>query len=290
MIDIFITGSTGAIGQRILPKLEEKNFNVIPINLRNQNRSGTNEKSSENSWMMHLASINSKMTEEDICIEKNMIECAIDIALIKEVKNFIFFSSSKLYPATVKKDLSSERSDTVFLDSYSKGKMECELILKANAYKFKSVSIFRLAPVLIRSPSSNINLLFKVCDILPLMPLFPAGDKNFRSFLSLKNLELFLETYMYKNLEGLNILNVCDKSPISTNMLINEFLDKHRPKIIRFRIPKFLEQLLVNMPILGKKLNLLFLNNIIDNNKIKKELPNLNLLETSEAIRLYGLQ
>ena len=31
MIDIFITGSTGAIGQRILPKLEEKNFNVISL-------------------------------------------------------------------------------------------------------------------------------------------------------------------------------------------------------------------------------------------------------------------
>ena len=34
MTDIYITGSTGAIGSRILPKLEEKNFRVTQINLR----------------------------------------------------------------------------------------------------------------------------------------------------------------------------------------------------------------------------------------------------------------
>jgi len=290
MTDIIITGSTGAIGQRILPKLEKKNFNIIPINLRKQDNLGRNEKCSENSWMIHLASINSKITEEDINIEKKMIESAVDIALKKGVRNFIFFSSSKLYPATCNKNLSSEDSDPYLGDAYSKGKMECELILKANADKFKSVSIFRLAPVLIRSPSSNINLLFKICEMLPLVPLFPAGDKNLRSFLSFKNLELFLDSYMLKDLEGINILNICDKSPIATNMLINEFLDKHRPEKIRFRLPKFLEYLFLNMPILGKKLRLLFADNIIDNYKINQELPNLNLLETSEAIRLHGIQ
>ena len=289
MIDIFITGSTGAIGQRILPKLEEKNFNVTPINLRKPNNSGCDSQSSENSWMIHLASINSKMTEEDIHVEKNMIESAIDIALTKGIKNFIFFSSSKLYPASCNKNLSAEDSDPCITDPYSKGKMECELILKAKAEKFKSVSIFRLAPVLIRSPSSNVNLLFKICEILPLIPLFPVGDKNLRSFLSFKNLELFLVSYLQRNLEGLSILNICDKSPITTNMLINKFLDKYRSKTIRFRVPKFLEYLLLNLPILGKKLNSLFANNIIDNYKINQALPELDLLETSDAIRLYGL-
>ena len=290
MIDIYITGSTGAIGQRILPKLEEKNFNVTPINLRKPNHSGSGCQSSENSWMIHLASINSKIIEEDICVETNMIESAIDIALTKGVKNFIFFSSSKLYPATYDKNLSAEDSDPCTTDAYSKGKMECELILKAKAEKFKSVSIFRLAPVLIRSPSSNVNLLFKMCETLPLIPLFPAGDKNLRSFLSFKNLELLLESYLQKNLEGFYILNICDKSPITTNMLINKFLDKYRSKTIRFRFPTFLEYMLFKMPILGKKLNSLFANNIINNYKINEALPDLDILETSEAIKLYGLK
>ena len=290
MIDIFITGSTGAIGQRILPKLEEKNFNVTPINLRKPNHSGSDCQSSEDSWMIHLASINSKITEEDICIEKNMIESAIDIALTKGIKNFIFFSSSKLYPATFDKNLSAEDSDPCITDSYSKGKMECELILKAKAEKFKSVSIFRLAPVLIRSPSSNVNLLFKICEMLPLMPLFPSGDKNLRSFLSFKNLELLLESYLQKNLEGFYIFNICDKSPITTNMLINNFLDKYRSKTTRFRLLTLLEFMLLKMPILGKKLNSLFANNIINNYKINQALPDLDILETSEAIKLYGLK
>ncbi len=60
--------------------------------------------------------------------------------------------------------------------------MECELILKAKAEKFKSVSIFRLAPVLIRSPSSNVNLLFKICEILPLIPFFSSRRKKFKKF------------------------------------------------------------------------------------------------------------
>ena len=290
MVDIFITGSTGAIGQRILPKLEEKNFNVTPINLRKPNHSGSDCQSSEDSWMIHLASINSKITEEDICVEKNMIESAIDIALTKGVKNFIFFSSSKLYPATFDKNLSAEDSDPCITDPYSKGKMECELILKAKAEKFKSVSIFRLAPVLIRSPSSNVNLLFKMCEMLPLMPLFPSGDKNLRSFLSFKNLELLLESYLQKNLEGFYILNICDKSPITTNKLINKFLDKYRSEIIRFRLPTFLEYMLFKMPILGKKLNSLFANNIINDYKINQAFPDLDILETSEAINLYGLK
>jgi len=200
MKDIFITGSTGAIGQRILPKLEEKNFNITPINLRKKSNSWGEAKSSEDSWMIHLASVNSKITEEDIKVEKNMIESAINIALVNRVKNFIFFSTSKLYPATSNKNFSSEDSDPYLADPYSMGKMECELVLKAHSKKFKSVSIFRLAPVLIRSPSSNINLLLKMCEILPLMPLFSAGDKNFRSFLSLQNLEMFLEAYLNKDM------------------------------------------------------------------------------------------
>jgi nucleoside-diphosphate-sugar epimerase len=289
MKDIFITGSTGAIGQRILPKLEEKNFNITPINLRKKSNSGGEAKSSEDSWMIHLASINSKITKEDISVEKNMIKSAINIALVNGVKNFIFFSTSKLYPATSNKNLSSEDSDPYLADPYSKGKMECELVLKANSEKFKSVSIFRLAPVLIRSPSSNINLLLKMCEILPLMPLFSAGDKNFRSFLSLQNLEMFLEAYLNKDMEGINILNLCDPSPITTNMLINGFLDKHRANLTRLRLPKFLEHLALNMPILGKKLNSLYADHVIDNYKITNEFPDLNFQQTSEAIRLYGL-
>jgi len=290
MTDIFLTGSTGAIGQRILPKLEGKNFKVSTINLRELIKINSNIQSAENSWMIHLASINSKMREQDIQIEKNMIEKAIDISLRHGIKNFIFFSSSKVYPATSDKSLSSEDSKTCLIDPYSKGKIECELILKSNAEKFKSVSILRLAPVLMRSPSSNVNLLFKICENLPLVPLFSVGNENLRSFLSFKNLELFLETYLKKDLEGLSILNICDQSPIATNLLINEFLDKNRPKAIRFHLPRSLEYIALRMPILGKKLNSLYADNVINNYKITQELSNLNLLETAEAIKLYGLK
>jgi len=289
MIDIFISGSTGAIGQRILPKLEEKNFNVIPINLRKPNHLGSDCQSSENSWMIHLASINSKITKEDIGVEKNMIESAIDIALSKGVKNFIFFSSSKLYPATCDKNLTTEYSDLCITDPYSKAKMECELILKSNAKKFKSVSIFRLAPVLIRSQSSNVNLLFKLCETFPLIPLSPVGDNNLRSFLSFKNLEIFLENYLNKDLVDMNILNICDPSPITTNMLIETFLKRNRSKAISFRLPKSIEYLALNMPILGKKLNSLYADNMINNDKIIQEFSDFNLLETSDAMKLYGV-
>ena len=289
MIDIFITGSSGAIGQRILPKLEEKNFRITPINLRKLNNLESIRQASDNSWMIHLASINSKISSEQINIEENMIKSAIDIALLKGVQNFIFFSSSKLYPATDKQNLASEASDTVLKDPYSKSKINCELILKAHAEKFKSASVFRLAPVLIRSPSSNVNLLFKICEIIPVIPLFPAGNTNRRSFLSLRNLEIFLQAYIEQCAEGYNVLNVCDRSPISTNFLINEFLDKYRPNVAKFCVPKFLEYLALNLPILGKRLHLLYADNVIDNDKIRNQYSNLNLLETSEAIRLHGL-
>ena len=289
MTDIYLTGFSGAIGQRILPKLKEKNFNVIPVNLRDLTDLQSYTQASNNSWMIHLASINSKMSDQHTSIEVDLMKLAIDVALKKGVKNFIFFSSSKLYPASANKTLASENSQTYSKDPYSKGKLECESIIKANLKKFKSVSILRLAPVLIRSKSSNVNLLFKICEILPVVPIFSAGNQNQRSFLSFNNLERFLEVYLQKNIEGLNILNLSDKSPITTNMLISEFLTKYRPKVTKIQLPKFLERIILNMPILGIKLNTMFADNVIDNNKLSKELSDLNLLETSEAIKIYGL-
>ena len=289
MTDIYLTGFTGAIGQRILPKLKEKNFKVYPINLRDLANLQSYKQISDNSWMIHLASINSKMTDSHISIEVGLMKLAIDVALKKGIQNFIFFSSSKLYPASANKALTTEDSEICSKDPYSQGKLECESIIKANLKKFKSVTILRLAPVLIRSKSSNVNLLFKLCETLPVVPIFSAGNQNQRSFLSFRNLERFLEVYVKKNIEGLNILNLCDKSPITTNMLINEFLTKYRPKVTKLELPKFLEIIFLNMPILGLKLNSLFADNIVYNNKLLTELSDLNLLETSEAINIFGL-
>jgi len=289
MTDIYITGSTGAIGSRILPKLEEKNFRVTQINLREPNNLAENDLPSENSWFIHLASQNSKMSETDIQTEKKLIKSAIDIAKSQGVANFIFFSSSKLYPATDDRNLSSENSDTLLSDPYSKGKMECELLAQASLENFKSVSIFRLAPVLLRSPSSNINLLFRMCEMLPFIPIFSEGNKNRRSFLSFKNLMHFLEVYLQRDLRGFNILNVCDHSPISTNSLINNFLEEYRPNVSRILLPKFIERFILSTPLIGKKLYSMYANNVIDNSKIYDEIPDLKLMETSEAIKSYGL-
>jgi len=54
-------------------------------------------------------------------------------------------------------------------------------------------------------------------------------------------------------------------------------------------LPKFLEHLALNMPILGKKLNSLYADHVIDNYKITNEFSGLNFQQTSEVIRLYGL-
>jgi len=285
-MNLLISGSTGNIGKTILAKFKEKHFNVIPINLRFASTLSSNLGllNQEDSFFFHLASQNSNMSAKNIREETNLIKSAIDIAKINAVQNFVFFSTSKLYPATDNIDDTNENSEVFSNDPYTEGKKDCELILMENINYFKSITILRLAPVLVESNSSNLNTLFRMCNKLPIIPFFPKGDSNKRSFLSMVNLINYLFILLKKNNQGLNTINICDNNFISTNRLIEIFLNHSKPHALRISIPKYLESFILKLPLIGSKLNAMFLDALLDNQKIKGENSEFKLQDTEQAM------
>jgi len=290
MKEILLSGSSGALGSVISSKLKENNFKVTDINLRHPSNIISELSYPENSFFIHLASNNSKMNIDNIVDEVSILNNAIDIAKKNKVAHFVFFSTSKLYPASNDESEVNEDSKIFTNDPYTIGKHKCEELTKVNLRYFESITILRLAPVLVRSPSSNMNMLFKICEIMPFIPFFSRGDENQRSFLSMHNLINFILLLLTVNCKGLRIYNLCDQAPISTNDLIESFLQKYRPNANKFYLPKFIEPAILNFPVIGKKLRSMYENNLLSNKKLKTDFTSLKLLDTKINMELNGLQ
>ena len=123
-----------------------------------------------------------------------------------------------------------------------------------------------------------------MCNKLPIIPFFPKGDSNKRSFLSIVNLINYLFILLKKNNQGLNTINICDNNLISTNRLIEIFLILSKPHALRLSIPKYLESFILKLPFIGSKLNAMFLDALLDNQKIKGEHSEFKLQDTEQAM------
>ena len=289
MTDVFMSGSTGTLGKIILPNLQKKDFDVIPINLRIPASSQSKPSNLNHSFLLHLASQNSTMRSRDMDKELDLLASALDVAERNKIQHFIFFSTSKLYPATADFNLTQEDSNIFATEPYVIGKNKCESLLENKLDCFKSITILRLAPVLVKSKSSNMNTLFKICELLPIIPMFPTGNKNRRSFLSCINLFNFLTMLLRTDPKGFQVINLCDNQPVSTNALIESFLKRYRPKAIRLPIPFFIELLMLALPVIGKKLQSMFMDNVLANENIKSSFPDFELLDTEKVMEFKGL-
>lgn len=91
------------------------------------------------------------------------------------------------------------------------------------------------------------------------------------------------------DLKGFQVINLCDNQPVSTNALIESFLKRYRPKAIRLPIPFFIELLMLALPVIGKKLQSMFMDNVLANENIKSSFPDFELLDTEKVMEFKGL-
>jgi hypothetical protein len=132
--------------------------------------------------------------------------------------------------------------------------------------------IFRLPPVLINHPKSNLGKLFQLVERGFPIPSFRIGDLNQRSFLNFELLAYVVtEVINEEIISSSKILNIADSEAISTNDLLRRFgksINK-TPRIIY--LPNIFFKVMIRINRLQLILCRLFGNFYLSNAKLKKK-------------------
>jgi len=288
-MNIALTGSSGLIGSRLLHDLKQMHHTVSCIS-SSQSSPKDNIYSYEDmdagnillpiDCIVHLASINSEMHASDIAAETAITENIIKGMKKMDCKKIIFFSTAKVYGDNSFQNIIFSESDPLAPSCpYSHAKILCENIISSssstNSFNYL---IFRMPPVLIDSPKSNLGKLFQVVEKGIPIPSFRAGDLNKRSFLSYKFLAKILNTaleddYYFSN----EILNLSDTASISTNELLRNFASSINKKVFIIYFPNVLFKAMLRIDKLHSILCRLFGNFHLSNARLLKKFNSMDI-------------
>ena len=282
-MNIALTGSSGLIGSCLLKDLKRTNHNLICIS-SSYSRPNENIYSYEDmlagkilesiDCIIHLASMNSEMSKEEIPLEVEITKKVIEGMDAMRCKKIIFFSTSKVYGEnSFVQDIFLEDSSLNPLCPYGQAKVECEQVIdrfsEDMGYRY---IIFRMPPILINDPKSNIGKLFEIIGKGLPIPSFSQGDSNLRSFLSYEFLYSSIKMALRFEYKLPNkIFNLSNTHPISTNELFRVIgLSMNRnARIVYF--PNFLFKAMIRVNRLQLILCRLFGNFNMPNTKLLTE-------------------
>jgi nucleoside-diphosphate-sugar epimerase len=284
-MNIALTGSSGLIGSKLLKHLCDLGHEVLSISSSHSSHKDniflyeelqSREISFKADFLIHLASINSNLEESEIPLEIELLNKAIDCMENLNCKNIIFFSTIKVYGEN------SFNANLINVDenfpkapecSYGLAKELCEqALINLSHEKNFNYLIFRLPPVLINHPKSNLGKLFQLVERGFPIPSFRIGDLNQRSFLNFELLAYVVtEVINEEIISSSKILNIADSEAISTNDLLRRFgksINK-TPRIIY--LPNIFFKVMIRINRLQLILCRLFGNFYLSNAKLKKK-------------------
>lgn len=217
-MNVTITGISGFVGQNLSKYLEENNFNITGLSLRN------NWKLIANSdVIIHLAgkahdTSNTSADEEYFGVNTELTKKLFDEFLRSDIRDFIYFSSVKASADTVDGILDEEQASDP-KTPYGKSKLLAEQYLLSKDLP-EDKRLFIIRPCMIHGPGNkgNLNLLYKVVEKGIPWPL--AAFENKRSFLSIDNLNFLMHEILKNKDIASGIYNFADDESISTNDLI----------------------------------------------------------------------
>lgn len=286
MKDVLITGSSGFVGQNLLPYLASKGINTIGVS----RDTATNESITYNAlnnavWnnafaMVHLAGKAHDLkgvSSENEYFEVNteLTKIVFNQFLKSNCKVFIYMSSVKAVADEVEGEL-TEEVDPSPITAYGKSKLAAETYLLSKKLP-EGKKLYILRPCMIHGPGNkgNLNLLYQLVSRgIP----YPLGAfENIRSFLSVENLCFVIVQLLTKQPQS-GVYNIADDKAISTNELvqiIGEGCGKPSkiiklPKSILLGVGKLGTWL--HLPINEEKLQKLTENYVVDTTKILKAL------------------
>jgi nucleoside-diphosphate-sugar epimerase len=268
---IFLTGSTGFVGNSIIKYFGKENIisyqRGLDINL------------SEARVIIHLAGkANDRLytPSEFYQVNTELTKIIYNKFLSSSANIFIYFSSVK----AVAEEFIGEMTENHYpnpVTHYGKSKLFAEqYILSCNVPQGKRVFILR--PSIIHGPGNrgNLNLLYKIVSKNFVWP-FGLYD-NKRSFCGIDNLMFILKELIEREDIPSGIYNIADDEAVSANELINLIAELQNKKPIIWNIPKGLIESIAKVgntlflpfnSILLKKVTSAY---VVSNSKIKKKL------------------
>ena len=282
-MNIALTGSSGLIGSLLITDLKKMGHNILSISSSQSSHKSniflydeilSGNHSLQVDCLLHLASQNSELMSSDVDKEVSISHKAVECMMALGCKKIIFFSTIKVYgDNSFKYKQIEEDSNLEPTCFYGTAKKKCEAaISQLAAEKDFHFTIFRLPPLLINHPKSNLGKMFQLAKKGYPIPSFKAGDSNLRSFLpySLLKQVIYLAVSDTSKINN-QILNLTNSKPISTNALFTLIGDKVGKKIKIIYLPNFIFYIMRRVTILELLLCRLYGNFHISNAKLKQE-------------------
>ncbi|MDM1295929.1 NAD-dependent epimerase/dehydratase family protein [Sphingobacterium sp. N143] len=278
-MNITITGASGFVGKNLQKYLQEKQYEVKTLSLRNENWQNYIDQNSI--AIIHLAgkahdTSNTSDSEEYFKVNRDLTIALFNKFIKSDARDFFYFSSVKAVADTVDNILDEEAEGSPFTP-YGKSKLEAEQYLLSQSLS-EGKRLFIIRPCMIHGPGNkgNLNLLYKVIEKGIPWPL--ASFHNQRSFLSIDNLSFLIKEMLVNKELPSGVYNFADDNALSTNELVSiiaETLDK-RPKL--WYIPENMIRRVVRigdilpLPLNSERLKKLTESYVVSNKKIKKAL------------------
>lgn len=263
-MNIAITGANGFVGSHLFKLINDMGHTVISISRSNKNKLDSNSYTFDDFFslkikqnidcFLHLASPNFEYSEDDT-LEKG-ITCLtskiLSVLASYNCKKFIFFSSAKVYgEPSLKHEIFLEDTKPKPITDYGKEKLKAENEIKyiASNSDLKYI-IYRMPMVYGFNNFSNIGKLLKFIKNSYPFPLFKNSSNLKKSFLSIENIQLYVE-FNIKNPESINneILNITDEKSISINDLIINSKMMFKSKSYIIYLPYFVLKMIVKLPV-----------------------------------------
>lgn len=277
-MQILITGGSGFVGKNLIPYLQEKKEQIVPLSLRDNWQQQVPGKFDA---VIHLAgkAHDTKGTSDAgayFQINTELTRQLFDIFLKSEARDFIYFSSVKAVADTVDGILYEDVPASP-LTPYGQSKYKAEQYLLAQPLP-EGKRLFIIRPCMIHGPGNkgNLNLLYKfVAKGIP-YPL--AAFENKRSFLSIDNLCYAVLQLIENAAISSGVYNLADDEALSTNDVVKIIAGVLHKKPRLLSVPKGLLNSMASigdtlkLPLNKERLKKLTENYQVSNEKIKKAL------------------
>ncbi len=266
---IFITGSSGFVGQNLLKELE--NIYTFSIFEKEDNINVSQD------IVIHLAGKahdvkNTSSKDEYYLVNTELTKSIFDKFLESNARVFITLSSVKA-AADILDIVLTENHIPNPITHYGKSKLLAEkYILSQEIPQGKRVYILR--PCMIHGPGNkgNLNLLYKIVSKGFPWPL--GAFENKRSFCSVDNLCFIINELIRNDTIPSGVYNIADDEPIATNDLIKLIAKSQGKKYQILNIPVYIIRFFskfgdfINFPLNSERLKKLTETYVVSNNKI----------------------
>jgi nucleoside-diphosphate-sugar epimerase len=229
MKKVIITGASGFVGKNIIPNLEERGFECVPLTVRYGNKI---DLPSDIFALIHLSgkahdTSNKLEKEEYLQANYELTKTIYDACKEHQVKKFIYLSSVKAVADVVEGYL-DENASCQPNTPYGISKLKAEQYITQNPMR-DGQSYYILRPCMIHGPGNkgNLNLLYKFAKMGIPYPL--AAFDNRRSFLSIENLNFVISELLERDNIPQGIYHIADDKPLATGQvmsIINFVLEK----------------------------------------------------------------